>query len=482
MKFRLKEVSVENLFGNLSYSLRFSADNAVTAIIGANGVGKTTVMKMIVDAAKLPKVPSESFLYGESLFDSFVIVFVDDNLSELSFFYQTIVLKSGLHKLDSVDVHYQSSDNVVFSKPLKMTKPRDIPSILSGIKRSTSADKMRLGLHGIFENAEFHLEFLSASRIESDASRENEDQYLTDILEASNLSLIQSEKLLTDFRTENSSIQISRSLAKRLEGNKTSLENLANSDKFRSPYNSYQFVLGCFYFFKTFSLDGLQGRVEIYQEKKLLNKDLGDKLLRMIKDGFDSAKEFAGPDFESFFKMASRGIEDRTLLRNASIHNSYFSRGKIVSIFATRFGTIPFVAAASLFDIDICELALEKIATLFTDPFRVVTPTKIIFSPERGFEALVGASEDPISIRSLSSGQLNLLVVFYTLYFNQHDEILFIDEPENSLHVVWQEHYLASLIEAARGKNVQIIVATHSPFIIEGHDEITERIKLTYNV
>ena len=149
-------------------------------------------------------------------------------------------------------------------------------------------------------------------------------------------------------------------------------------------------------------------------------------------------------------------------------------------IFATNYGTASFIAASSLYDVDTCELALEKISTLFMDAFRVVNPTKIIFSPERGFEALVGASVDPINIRSLSSGQLNLLVVFYTLYFNQRDEILFIDEPENSLHVVWQESYLSSLIEASKGKNVQIIVATHSPFIIEGHDEITERIKLTY--
>jgi predicted ATP-dependent endonuclease of OLD family len=73
------------------------------------------------------------------------------------------------------------------------------------------------------------------------------------------------------------------------------------------------------------------------------------------------------------------------------------------------------------------------------------------------------------------------LVVFYTVLFNTRDEILFIDEPENSLHIMWQEKYLNALISAAKEKDVQIVVATHSPFITMGHEPITERITLIHD-
>ena len=57
-----------------------------------------------------------------------------------------------------------------------------------------------------------------------------------------------------------------------------------------------------------------------------------------------------------------------------------------------------------------------------------------------------------------------LIILLSTLIQNNQPAIMIMDEPEVSLHTDWQE----SLIQNIRSlnENVQIIIATHSPFII----------------
>lgn len=71
-----------------------------------------------------------------------------------------------------------------------------------------------------------------------------------------------------------------------------------------------------------------------------------------------------------------------------------------------------------------------------------------------------------ISSHNLSSGELQLLVLFTFLYFQfdpEQEFAVFVDEPELSLHVAWQNRYVSSIREA--NPNAQFIIATHSPEI-----------------
>ena len=57
--------------------------------------------------------------------------------------------------------------------------------------------------------------------------------------------------------------------------------------------------------------------------------------------------------------------------------------------------------------------------------------------------------------------------MLYNLIFEgQDNSVLLIDEPEISLHVVWQHHFMKDLEKVAKLRNLQILVATHSPQII----------------
>ena len=47
-----------------------------------------------------------------------------------------------------------------------------------------------------------------------------------------------------------------------------------------------------------------------------------------------------------------------------------------------------------------------------------------------------------------------------------------IDEPEISLHVAWQMEFIDILERICKLNGTQAIIATHSPDIVNGHDDL----------
>ncbi|CAG1021633.1 hypothetical protein DOJK_01127 [Patescibacteria group bacterium] len=73
--------------------------------------------------------------------------------------------------------------------------------------------------------------------------------------------------------------------------------------------------------------------------------------------------------------------------------------------------------------------------------------------------------EQAISAFQLSSGEKQLLIILLTVLVQDNKpSILFMDEPEISLHIDWQRKLIQYIREL--NPNVQIILATHSPDII----------------
>lgn len=75
----------------------------------------------------------------------------------------------------------------------------------------------------------------------------------------------------------------------------------------------------------------------------------------------------------------------------------------------------------------------------------------------------------------LSSGEKQMLVILLTVLVRDGDHcVLFMDEPEASLHIEWQQKLIGMIREL--NSNVQLILTTHSPAVImEGWlDAVTE--------
>ena len=75
----------------------------------------------------------------------------------------------------------------------------------------------------------------------------------------------------------------------------------------------------------------------------------------------------------------------------------------------------------------------------------------------------------------LSSGEKQILVILLTVLVEDNKPyVLFMDEPEVSLHVDWQKRLIDLILEL--NPNVQIILSTHSPAVIMNGwiDRVTE--------
>lgn len=83
----------------------------------------------------------------------------------------------------------------------------------------------------------------------------------------------------------------------------------------------------------------------------------------------------------------------------------------------------------------------------------------------------------------LSSGEKHMVLILLTVLVedNQHC-VLFMDEPEASLHIEWQQKLIGTIRKL--NPNAQIILTTHSPAVImEGWvDKVTEVSDITTNI
>lgn len=84
-----------------------------------------------------------------------------------------------------------------------------------------------------------------------------------------------------------------------------------------------------------------------------------------------------------------------------------------------------------------------------------------------------------IPLLHASSGELSLItsIVYISTVITDNCFIV-IDEPENSLHPKWQSEYVKMLVEIFYLRTPQIIIATHSPLIINGAELINAKLEV----
>lgn len=97
-------------------------------------------------------------------------------------------------------------------------------------------------------------------------------------------------------------------------------------------------------------------------------------------------------------------------------------------------------------------------------------------------EILFSQIGEELTPYKLSSGEKQMLAILLTVLTedNQH-YVLFMDEPEVSLHIDWQQKLIEMILEL--NPNVQIILTTHSPAVIMNGwmDKVTEVSDITIN-
>lgn len=100
-------------------------------------------------------------------------------------------------------------------------------------------------------------------------------------------------------------------------------------------------------------------------------------------------------------------------------------------------------------------------------------------SPEHGFEFLT-ENNHSLDLTALSSGEQQEVVLLYELLFKvEPGALVLIDEPEISLHVAWQKEFLKDIFSVIKVQQINVIMATHSPQIINDRWDLTVNLEET---
>ena len=111
------------------------------------------------------------------------------------------------------------------------------------------------------------------------------------------------------------------------------------------------------------------------------------------------------------------------------------------------------------------------------DELFAVTEKTIVRTPD---EILFRQDGEVLTTDQLSSGERQMLGILLTVLVQEGKPcVLFMDEPEISLHFEWQERLISIIREL--NPNAQIILSTHSPAIIMSGwmDAVTEVTDIT---
>lgn len=117
---------------------------------------------------------------------------------------------------------------------------------------------------------------------------------------------------------------------------------------------------------------------------------------------------------------------------------------------------------------------IDKIE-LFTDILNIrrFNFKSIEIDKNRGF-IFVSKDKSTLKLTELSSGEQHEVVLLFELLFKaEENSLVLIDEPEISLHVVWQKEFLNDIQEIIELQKIDVIIATHSPQIINNRWDLT---------
>lgn len=97
---------------------------------------------------------------------------------------------------------------------------------------------------------------------------------------------------------------------------------------------------------------------------------------------------------------------------------------------------------------------------------------QIVIQRDVGLQAM-GPNNQPLPLEALSSGEQHEIVLLYNLLFKvKPNTLVLLDEPELSLHVTWQKSFLEDLSKIVALSEFDVVLATHSPYIVGDRSDL----------
>ena len=413
----LTKLTVEGLFNSLSFEVEIQQEE-ITILTGPNGYGKTTVLRIIHALAS-----NDLVFFFQLPFSGIMITAGDDSIS-LSKSQNTISVQSGGNEPVSYNIEDTLSDED-FVGFMRQQRIRRIDNDYWVDIRSMEE----------YTNEEV-LNFLD--------QEVRERLFKVRLIDSIHVHLIETQRLIKKTR-------VRRRLLRRLE----SRDQLAEEEKLSHTIEDYI----------------EQTSVEITNvlaKASTIAQELDSSFPARLFNEESSVNE---SDFNARYeniKSKQRSLSRYGLSTATEGHQPTYKEenAKALSVYLDDTEKKLAVYDDMLKQFDIFSSLVSR---------RDFVSKTLEIGPEYGMRFITKDGES-IPPAHLSSGEQQEVVLFYDLLFNvETGSLVLIDEPEISLHVVWQKEFLSDLMSIIDLKKLTVIVATHSPQIIgESWDKVID--------
>jgi len=440
---RVSHVRVVDLFGKYSHEVPLRTTDRVTIIHGPNGVGKTVLLRLVVatltgNFPELLKVPFHAF--EVTLSDGSTLGFRKPESSKKKKDEDDLVGMSYLKRDGKSEHQFELKASQVDTRRLVSILQREMPW-LTQIAEDRYLDQ-RFGEE--FTSAELFVRFSDyfSAKLRKRALF-SEPEWMADIRDRASVHLIEAQRLLRfppqtsrhwEFRRPPSASDVyvatvksyARDLQARISETLTTYAKQSQSLDQSFPQRLLKSTV------RPLTVEDLKKRMQELENKRQQLKKIG-----LI-------------DEDSTYPFDVKALEELDETRRTVMTLYVEDTGR-------KLGVLDDLSRRVV-------ILLENINRKFKDK-------SVLLDREKGLVARAKDNND-LELDALSSGEQHELVLLYDLLFRvKPNTLVLIDEPELSLHVTWQKSFLPDLLEAVAATGFDVILATHSPFIVgERHD------------
>ena len=417
---RLQRVEVDGLFGLYDHCIDLELNDRVTFLHGPNGVGKTTILRMI-DA-----VLTDRFDYFSSVpFKRFLLRFDDE--AELELDFQEWKTVGGQIRLvargyyESVAVESALSDAAAIAAEVgHLVRERDIWVDIRDGELLTDSEVVR----------EFAGLRLSSGLAMRHRVAGEDVQKLREFLDGTKAHLIEAQRLVRPHRLGqvlSRVVDCCTDLKRRIDDTMAEYGRQAQALDQTFPQRLLQRSDAN----DNLSIGEISERLSELDSKTKELKDIG-----ILDETRPPRFQLAGDMEESQASVMTLYVDDTA------------KKLRVLEDLAGR-----------------ARLLLDSLNGKFQHKqVRVDRDKGLIVAGEHG---------DSLPPDSLSSGEQHELILHYDLLFRvAPNTVVLLDEPELSMHLEWQSRFLSDLMAIVQLSGFDALVATHSPSIVGGRDDL----------